>query len=175
VAETPRSSNASFARATIVSRVRCAADARRADAYGRRARQAKGERMRSAFLAAIAVVALLALTAGSAFAGEITGNGRSITGSNATLNGKSDCAYSGQEDLQYVDANGNPLAVATKGVPGHAQSWGQLDQATRAFLTSIGLNPGIACNPTNASGGAYPARADGYKRGAGVASRFISG
>src|SRR5256885_13808970 len=105
--------------------------------------------MRRAILAAVAVIAMLALTTGSAFAGEITGNGQYINGSNAApLHGKSDCAYSGQEDLQYVDANGQPLATPTKGVPGHAQSWGQLDQATRAFLTSIGLNPGIACNPT---------------------------
>jgi hypothetical protein len=110
--------------------------------------------MSKAILAAIAVMAMLALTTGSALAGELTGNGQYITGSNATpLNGKSDCAYSGQEDLQYVDADGNLLATPTKGVPGHAQSWGQLDKATRDFLTSIGLNPGIACNPTRASGG----------------------
>jgi hypothetical protein len=110
--------------------------------------------MTRAILAAIAVMAMVALTTGSALAGEITGNGHYITGSNAVpLNGKSDCAYSGQEDLQYVDDNGNPLAAPTKGVPGHAQSWGQLDQATRAFLTSIGLNPGIACNPTKAGAG----------------------
>src|SRR5882757_3482292 len=110
--------------------------------------------MRKAILAAIAVMAMLVLTSGSALAGEITGNGQYINGSNtAPLNGKSDCAYSGQEDLQYVDADGNPLATPTRGVPGHAQSWGQLDQATRDFLTSIGLNPGIACNPTRAGGG----------------------
>src|SRR4051794_24917702 len=109
---------------------------------------------RMRFIAAAACVAALsALGAGTASAGEITGNGQYINGSNsAPLHGKSDCAYSGQEDLQYVDANGQPLATPTKGVPGHAQSWGQLDQATRAFLTSIGLNPGIACNPTKAAG-----------------------
>ena len=111
--------------------------------------------VKTRFLATAACVAAVAgLGAGSALAGEITGNGQYINGSNAApLNGKSDCAYSGQEDLQYVDANGNYLVNPTKGVPGHAQSWGQLDQATRAFLTSIGLNPGIACNPTRASGG----------------------
>jgi hypothetical protein len=110
--------------------------------------------MTRAILAAIAVMAMVALTTGSALAGEVTGNGQYITGSNAVpLNGRSDCAYSGQEDLQYVDENGNLLATPTKGVPGHAQSWGQLDQATRAFFTSIGLNPGIACNPTRAGTG----------------------
>jgi hypothetical protein len=107
------------------------------------------------FLAVAASVAAIAsVGASSALAGEITGNGKYIAGSNAApLNGKSACAYSGQEDLQYVDSNGVPLLVPTKGVPGHAQSWGQLDKATRDFLTTIGLNPGIACNPTKAGGG----------------------
>jgi hypothetical protein len=107
------------------------------------------------FLAVAAcVAAVVGVGASSALAGEITGNGQYIAGSNAALlNGKSDCAYSGQEDLQYVDTNGDPLATPTKGVPGHAQSWGQLDRATRDYLTSIGLNPGIACNPTRAGGG----------------------
>jgi hypothetical protein len=110
--------------------------------------------MTRAILAAIAVMAMVALTAGSALAGEVTGNGQYIAGSNAApLNGRSDCAYSGQEDLQYVDENGNPLATPTKGVPGHAQNWGQLSQEMRAFFTSIGLNPGIACNPTKAGAG----------------------
>ena len=48
--------------------------------------------------------AVSGLGASSALAGEITGNGEYIAGSNAApLNGKSNCAYSGQEDLQYVD------------------------------------------------------------------------
>jgi hypothetical protein len=113
--------------------------------------------MRITSIAATAgcVVALAGASAGAAFAGEITGNGKYIAGSNsAPLHGNSNCAYSGQEDLQYVDENGNPLATPTKGVPNHAQSWGQIDKATRDFLTSIGSNPGIACNPTKASGGA---------------------
>ena len=40
-----------------------------------------------------------------------------------------------------------PPGEPRQGRPGHAQNWGQIDQATRAFLTSIGMNPGIACNP----------------------------
>ena len=117
-------------------------------------RLGRHDMVRTRLLAVAACAAAVSgLGAGSALAGGITGNGQYINGSNAApLNGKSNCAYSGQEDLQYVDANGNPLATPTKGVPGHAQSWGQIDQATRAFLTSIGLNPGIACNPTKAGG-----------------------
>ncbi len=43
--------------------------------------------------------------------------------------------------------------MPTKGDPGHAQSWGQIPKEVRVYLTSIGLNPGIACNPTKSSGG----------------------
>jgi hypothetical protein len=94
--------------------------------------------------------ALLGAGSGAALAGEITGNGTL-----KTVHGRSDCAYSGQEDLQFFYDNEDtmPKAVPTRGDPGHAQSWGQIDKATRAVLTSIGLNPGIACNPTKASGG----------------------
>jgi hypothetical protein len=104
-----------------------------------------------------AALLIASLTASTAFAGEITGNGKSLktdTGKWGTgLHGRSECAYSGQEDLQFLDDHGNPLPESTKGVPGHAQSWGQIPKADRDFLTSIGLNPGIACNPMKSSGG----------------------
>jgi hypothetical protein len=87
---------------------------------------------------AVCAASILGLAATGAIAGEITGNGKWIAGSpDAPLNGKSACAYSGQEDLD----NG-----------AHAQSWGQIPKAMRAFLTSIlHLNPGVACNPTKAT------------------------
>ena len=98
---------------------------------------------------AIFGVALIAImTASAALGGEITGTGKSLhvdgggkwgTG----LHARSVCAFSGQEDLQF-QADG----TITKGVPGHAQSWGQIPKEFRDFLTSIGSNPGIACNPT---------------------------
>ena len=79
---------------------------------------------------------------GTAFAGEITGNGKWIAGSpDAPLNGKSECAYSGRQD--------DPGEPPFKGVI--AQSWGQMPKAVRDFLTSIGVNPGISCNPTKAA------------------------
>lgn len=112
------------------------------------------------FVTAILGAALIAsLGASAAFAGEVTGNGRSLKiadgGKWGTfLHARSECAYSGQEDAQYQDQFGNPLPVFTKGVPGHAQSWGLIPKADRDFLTSIGFNPGIACNPTKA--GAHP-------------------
>jgi hypothetical protein len=107
--------------------------------------------------AAAGAALILALTASAAFAGEVTGNGKSLhvdgggkwgTG----LHARSFCAFSGQEDLQFFDENDNPLPVFHKGVPGHAQSWGQIPKAGRDFLTSIGSNPGIACNPQKATG-----------------------
>jgi len=102
--------------------------------------------------AAAAALLLASLSASAVFGGEITGNGKSLKTDAGTLHGLSACAFSGQEDLQFLDDEGNPLAEVTKGVPGHAQSWGQIPKATRDFLTSLGFNPGIACNPTKATG-----------------------
>ena len=88
---------------------------------------------------------ITALSASLAMAGEVTGNGKSLhvdgggkwgTG----LHARSFCAFSGQEDLQFAPGG-------SKGVPGHAQNWGQIPKADRDFLTSIGSNPGKACNP----------------------------
>jgi hypothetical protein len=105
-------------------------------------------------LIAVSAAALLAsLMASAVFAGEITGNGKSLhvdgggkwgTG----LHARSFCAFSGQEDLQFLDEHDVPLDTPHKGVPGHAQSWGQIPKEGRDFLTSIGSNPGKACNPT---------------------------
>ena len=95
-----------------------------------------------------AAALVLSLAAGAAFAGEITGNGTL-----KDVNGRSSCAFSGQEDLQffYDDEDTLPKAVATKGDPGHAQSWGQIPKEIRDQLTAIGLNPGIACNPNRST------------------------
>jgi hypothetical protein len=108
------------------------------------------KRSRVALAVASATVAI-SLAAGAAFAGEITGNGQL-----KTVNGRSFCAYSGQEDLQWYTTNADTTLRTdpTRGDPGHSQSWGQLDQATRDYLTSIGLNPGMACNPNRTTFGA---------------------
>jgi hypothetical protein len=91
---------------------------------------------------------VLSLTASLAMAGEITGNGRLLD-----VNGKSACANSGQEDLQWytTDADTTLKPVATRGVPGHAQSWGQIPKTVRDSFPAF-LHPGIACNPTRAVG-----------------------
>jgi hypothetical protein len=98
-------------------------------------------------LVGLAVCAAWVFGAGSATAGEITGNGKWIAGSpDAPLNGKSLCAYSGQQD--------DPSEAAEEGFIGLiTQNWGQLPKAVRDFLTNVvGVNPGINCNPTRTPG-----------------------
>ena len=95
---------------------------------------------------------VLALSAVTASAGEVTGNGKPLWTNTTdwdapghTLHGKSACAFSGQEDTQF------PASPDYDPKSGHAQSWGQIPKAGRLFLTSIQMNPGIACNPTRAT------------------------
>ena len=86
----------------------------------------------------------LTLAAGAVSAGEVTGNGTL-----KDVNGRSPCAFSGQEDLQWFtdDIHRIPLANPQRGVPGHAQSWGQIPKAVRDSLPAE-MHPGISCNPT---------------------------
>jgi len=105
-------------------------------------------------LAVAAGMVAAVVGAGSVFGGEITGNGKILKVDTSKwgtgLHARSECAFSGQEDLQFLDDLGNPLPEPHKGVPGHAQSWGQIPKegpGGRDFLTSIGMNPGLACNP----------------------------
>lgn len=85
---------------------------------------------------------VLSMGTGAVLAGEITGNGKSLKNDDGTLNGRSQCAYSGRED----DPDSGEFRSWI------AQSWGQLPKATRAYLTTIGLHPGVACNPTRSEG-----------------------
>jgi hypothetical protein len=90
-------------------------------------------------VAALCAAAAASLSAGPALAGEITGNGKWIAGTEeAPLNGKSECAYSGQNDEHVL---GDESAA-------RAQSWGQLV----AEAGPMGGGPGFACNPARASG-----------------------
>jgi hypothetical protein len=93
-------------------------------------------------------VSVVSVSAGAALAGEITGNGKLLE-----VKGKSECAFSGQEDLQWYfdDANEMPKPVPTKGEPARAQSWGQIPKADRDFIAEMfGAHPGNACNPSKA-------------------------
>ena len=108
--------------------------------------------IRRLILALGAASLIASLSVSVVFAGEITGNGKSKQlddgGKWGTgLHGRSFCAYSGQEDLQYEDELGNPLETFTKGSPARAQSWGQIPKAARDEIGPLGFHPGRACNP----------------------------
>lgn len=111
---------------------------------------------RRLFTAICGAALLASLGAGTVLGGEITGNGKVLKIEDGKwptgLHARSLCAYSGQEDLQFLDHDGVPLAEPTRGEPGHAQSWGLIPKETRDFLTTIGLHPGVACNPTKTAG-----------------------
>lgn len=92
---------------------------------------------------ALCAVAVAAMGSGSAFAGEITGSGKWIAGSeSAPLNGKSACAYSGRNDNSVL---GNPLPDGDGFT--RTQSWGQVIRNAGP----LGGVPGTACNPTKAT------------------------
>ena len=88
-------------------------------------------------LAVSAAALVLSLSAGAALAGDITGTGKYIAGTDAApLNGQSHCAYSGLNDEYYI--LGDLSAPRT-------QSWGRIPKEFRDFLTSIGVSPGTEC------------------------------
>ena len=89
----------------------------------------------------ICAASILCLGATAAFAGEITGSGKSLKNPDGTLNGKSACAFSGREDNP-----GDPLFRGEI-----AQSWGQITKAVRDTLPAF-LHPGVACNPKRSQG-----------------------
>ena len=101
--------------------------------------------MRKRLITAVCALALAGLSAAPALAGEITGNGKWIVGDpNLPLNGKSECAYSGQNDEFHL--------FPTQNWP-RTQSWGQeVRGAVQAGAPAPGGVPGFACNPARAGG-----------------------
>lgn len=101
--------------------------------------------MKETSKASLGVVAcaasMLCLGASGAFAGEITGNGKSLKNEDGTLNGNSACAFSGRED--------DPTDPLFKG--DMAQSWGLIAKFIRDSFPDF-LHPGVACNPTRSQG-----------------------
>lgn len=90
---------------------------------------------------AACAASILCLGANAALAGEITGNGKSLKNPDGTLNGRSECAFSGRED--------DPSDPFFRG--DIAQSWGQIFKAVRDSLPAF-LHPGVACNPQRSQG-----------------------
>ena len=105
--------------------------------------------IRTITLAAGAAALALTMAASAVSAGEITGNGRL-----KDVNGRSFCAFSGQEDLQWFTDDGDTVRLENpvKGVPGHAQNWGQIPKAVRDSFPAD-LHPGISCNPNRSTFG----------------------
>lgn len=92
---------------------------------------------RTRFAASLSVAALaLSLTGGAVFAGEITGNGKSLKQDDGSLHGRSLCAFSGQNDEFHELGPEYP----------RVQSWGQIPKAVRDSFPDF-LHPGMACNP----------------------------
>jgi hypothetical protein len=100
--------------------------------------------MRKRLAVALCAAAALGLTSGSAFAGEITGNGKWIAGSEeAPLHGNSECAFSGQNDEFHL--------FPDEDWP-RTQSWGQIiREGAPPVGGHVGV-PGVACNPTGGPG-----------------------
>ena len=92
---------------------------------------------------------ILSVGANASLAGEITGNGKSLKNADGLLNGRSACAFSGLNDSY----SGDPTIPDEDGFF-RTQAWGQLPKDIRDFLTSIGMDPGVACNPN--TGGVEP-------------------
>ncbi len=97
--------------------------------------------------AAFCAVVVAAIGASSAFAGEITGNGKPLWtntdqwGVPHALHGNSPCAFSGQEDNQFPGTVDNPNLEYSPDA-GHVQNWGH----TPGHVQGGGAGP-AGCNP----------------------------
>ena len=83
---------------------------------------------------------------GTAFAGEITGNGKPTP--IAGFRAKSICSFSGQNDNPDDPIEG-----------GRVQNWGSIPKAVRDQLAAGGESPGVQCNGHSgalAGGGGEP-------------------
>lgn len=103
----------------------------------------KKERAKKTRLTFVACAgAILCLCANAGIAGEVTGNGKSLKNEDGSLNGASECAFSGLNDT----FSGDPDVADADGFF-RTQNWGSLSKAAKIFLTSIGMHPGQACRP----------------------------
>jgi hypothetical protein len=101
--------------------------------------------MRRMLAVAACIAVAVGVSAGSALAGEVTGNGKSTQG---PANANSICVFSGQNDVP----EGDPV----EGPPGRTQSYGQdvrmgLSDPSAVNPGKVGqgeftLHPGFACN-----------------------------
>jgi hypothetical protein len=90
-------------------------------------------------VAAVCTVTIAGFSAGAAFAGEITGNGKPTAG---PLNANSICVFSGQNDDPGAPITLDPIA-APNGPGGRTQSYGQ--DVRNRLISPHDFNPGDAC------------------------------
>ena len=95
-------------------------------------------RIRTFFVAALAVVVIGGASASAAFAGEITGNGKPTAG---PTHANSICVFSGKNDDPTAPLSLD-LSVAPNGPGGVSQSYGQ---DVKLGLDPHVFNPGDAC------------------------------
>jgi len=97
---------------------------------------------KKALLAAVfGALVVAAVGASSAFAGEVTGNGKPTpigAAPDDDPHASSICSFSGQNDFHPPDDVGRTAE--------HVQSWGQIPKEDRDFLRTVGAHPGDACN-----------------------------
>jgi hypothetical protein len=101
-------------------------------------------RFKSLLAAALCAGAVAAVSAGSAFAGEVTGNGKPTAG---PAHANSICVFSGKNDDPTAPLDGS----GPDGPGGVAQSYGQ--DVKLGLASPHEFNPGDACR-----GGSNPAR-----------------
>src|SRR3954452_8447853 len=101
---------------------------------------------KSMLVALISAMAIAGTTAGAAFGGEITGNGKPTAG---PMHANSICVFSGQNDDPTAPKSLD-LSIAPNGPGGVSQSFGQ---DVKLGLSPRVLNPGMACR-----GGSNPDR-----------------
>ena len=94
-----------------------------------------GNVMKRGIIGGVLVLTGIGVVGGTAGAGEVNGQGKP-TPINEYRAG-SICSFSGLND--DPTGGGNPDEA------GKIQNWGVIPKATKAFLTSIGENPGVAC------------------------------
>jgi hypothetical protein len=95
-------------------------------------------RMKSLITAAACAAVLAAASAGAAFAGEVTGNGKPTQG---PAHANSICVFSGQNDDPTAPLSLD-MTIAPNGPGGHSQSYGQ---DVKLGLSPHDFNPGDAC------------------------------
>ena len=86
----------------------------------------------SLLVTALSAGVFAAVSAGSAFAGEVTGNGKDTQG---PAHANSICVFSGQND--------DPTGTQGEGPGGRTQSYGQ--DVRNGFIDPHAFNPGDAC------------------------------